>query len=176
MRLSAAMGRVLHPQPLWKQVSEAWSSYYPLTSLDPEQRRLFELLDRTIPELVEVLISHRPASLRGQSVREALDLDEFRPARLSDLVARWRMRPAEMYEVRPLLAFAAIGQGRAEAKVTPEEESAILAKLLTHWALRSTLDAAAGCAARPATAVHEWTCRKKRIEPKPTMRTMSWTA
>lgn len=176
VRLSAAIGRVLHPQPLWKRVSETWSSYYPLESLDPEQRRLFELLDRTIPELVELLINHRPALLRGHSVREALDLDEFRPARLSELVARWRIRPAGMYEVRPLLAFAAIGQGRAEAKVTPEEESAVLAKLLTHWALRSTLDAAAGCAAGSAAAQHECACRSKRIEPKSKMRTMSWTA
>ena len=52
-----------------------------------------------------------------------------------------------MYRARPIVAFATIGQGRADGKITPEEESTVLGKLLTHWALTSTLEAAAGCAA-----------------------------
>ena len=62
------------------------------------------------------------------------------------LLARWRTAPEEMYRTRPIVAFAAIGQGRADDRISPEEESVVLGKLLTHWALRSTLQAAAGCA------------------------------
>ena len=72
--------------------------------------------------------------------------------RALEKLRRWARQgtvPQEMYEASPVLAFAAIGQGRADGRITPEEESAILGKLLTHWALKSTLQALAGCAARP---------------------------
>jgi hypothetical protein len=44
------------------------------------------------------------------------------------------------------VVFAAIGQGRVDGRITPEEESVVIGKLLSHWALWSTLQAAAGCA------------------------------
>jgi 4-hydroxy-3-methylbut-2-en-1-yl diphosphate synthase IspG/GcpE len=43
------------------------------------------------------------------------------------------------------VTFAALGQGRADGKLTPEEESAVITKLLTYWALQSTLFVTAGC-------------------------------
>jgi hypothetical protein len=112
---------------------------------------MLQLLERTLPRLVQLLIEHRPVSLRGSTIPEALDLDERQPARLRAVLARWRKMPKDMYQARPTLCFAVIGQGRADGCINPEEESAITGKLLAHWALRSTLDAAAGCALRPAT-------------------------
>jgi hypothetical protein len=99
-----------------------------------------------MPALVTLLVHHRPPTLRGRSLVQALNTQEVHPLRLTALLARWRDRPQEMYEARPIVAFAAIGQGRAEGAITPEEESTVLGKLLTHWALQSTLDAMAGCA------------------------------
>jgi len=110
------------------------------------QRDVFTLLERTIPTLVGTLIHHRPAALRGRSLVEALDTDELQPSRLRGLLQGWRRSPQHMYRTRPIVVFAAIGQGRVEGKITPEEESAVIGKLLTHWALWSTLQAAAGCA------------------------------
>ena len=43
-----------------------------------------------------------------------------------------------------------IGQARADGRITPEDESALLSKLLTHWALRATLNMSEICAATPA--------------------------
>jgi hypothetical protein len=54
-----------------------------------------------------------------------------------------------MGKAQPSLVFAVVGQAKIEGKLDPEEESQILAKLLTQWALRSTLDIAASCAALP---------------------------
>jgi hypothetical protein len=51
-----------------------------------------------------------------------------------------------MYEASPALVFAVLGQARADGRLSPEDESALLAKLLTHWALASTLAGAARCA------------------------------
>ncbi len=146
VKLSAALGRAFYPQEAWNRLSELWESYYPLEGAGAQQRDVLMLLERTIPELVSVLIHHRPAALRGRSLREALDTDELQPARLRALLSRWRQAPQDMYRTRPIVVFAAIGQGRVDGKITPEEESAVIGKLLTHWAVWSTLQAAAGCA------------------------------
>jgi hypothetical protein len=145
VKLSAAIGDALYPQPAWRRLSEVWESYYPLDAAGSEQAALLRLLESTIPQLVSILVNHRPAALRGKSLREALDLEDLRPARLRTLIDRWRAAPAEMYQARPIVVFAVIGQGRADARVSPEEESTVLGKVLTHWALRSTLQAAAAC-------------------------------
>jgi hypothetical protein len=149
VKLSAALGQALYPQPHWQRLIRLWESFYPLEGLDPERMRLFTMLDRTIPALVAVLINHRLAALRGRLLTEVLELDERRPSRLRMLLARWRVAPEEMYRSRPTVVLAAIGQGRAEGTITPEEESTVLGKLLTHWALQSTLLASASCGALP---------------------------
>ncbi len=58
-----------------------------------------------------------------------------------------------MYRASPTLVFAVIGQAKMEGTMSPEEESTTVAKLLTHWALRSTLDTSAFCAAMPKMRV-----------------------
>jgi hypothetical protein len=146
VRLSAAIGQALYPQPAWNRLAELWQSYYPLAGVADEQRSLFLQLERTIPELVSLLIGHRPAALRGRSLKEALDTDELQPSALRAHLEHWRQSPQEMYRSRPIVVFAAIGQGRIDGKISPEEESTVIGKLLSHWALWSTLQAAAGCA------------------------------
>lgn len=152
VQVSAALGDALYSHWIWKRLSDAWDSYYPLDAADREQSEMLTLLRRTIPELVRIIIGHRPPALLGASLREALDLDELGPPRLRSLLKRWRSAPWEMYETRPIVVFAAIGQGRAEAQISPEEESVVLGKVLTHWALQSTLRAAAACANGPPVA------------------------
>ncbi len=146
VKLSAALGQAFYPQPGWKRLMELWESYYPRTGAAPQQREVLELLERTIPELVNLLVNHRPPALQGRSLREALDTHALQPARLRALLSHWRRAPQHMYRTRPIVVFAAIGQGRVDGQITPEEESAVIGKLLSHWALWSTLQAAAGCA------------------------------
>ena len=50
-----------------------------------------------------------------------------------------------MYRTRAIVTFAALGQGRADGKLTPEEESVVITKLLTYRALQSTLFVTASC-------------------------------
>lgn len=155
VKLSSAIGHALYPQPVWQRLSALWESYYPTQGLHEEKRRILGMLVQTMPALVAVLVNHRPPALRGHSLVQALNTAELHPLRLKALLATWRERPREMYEARPIVAFAAIGQGRAEGTITPEEESTVLDKLLTHWALQSTLHAVAGCA---AAARHHCAC------------------
>ena len=66
----------------------------------------------------------------------------------------WR-DPALRWSAGCLLAslvFAVIGQAKADGQITPEEESGLLASLLTHWALRRTLATQANYVTHPALA------------------------
>ena len=66
---------------------------------------------------------------------------ERQPDRLAALLPKsGSVRRAGCSTAPPTLAFAVIGQARAEGKISPEEESRLLADLLTYWALRGTLD------------------------------------
>jgi hypothetical protein len=145
VKLSAALGQAFYPQPAWERLERLWESYYPVDGLDPSRRATFAQLERSIPALVQLLVNHRPPSLGGASLIEALDLDELMPARLQTLLHYWRRSPQHMYRMRPIVAFAAIGQGRADGRITPEEESTVIGKLLSYWALASTLQAADRC-------------------------------
>jgi hypothetical protein len=147
VKLSCAMGRALFPHPQWDQVVELWEALYPPDDLDGEQRRTLAMLEATIPRFVEALVAHRPASLKGRSLREVMPIAERQPAALSALFRAWRRSPARMFHERPTLVFAVLGQARADGQLSPEDESRAMSALLTHWALHTALQVSADCAA-----------------------------
>jgi len=149
VKLSCAMGKALYPHPQWDRLAGLWESFYPRAGLDVERRKLLALLEATIPRFVGVLIGHRPKSLRGKSLGEILAAADRQPARLAAVYRTWRVAPRRLRSVPPTLVFAAIGQAKADGRITPEEESRLLADLLTYWAMRSTLNTSEICAARP---------------------------
>ena len=143
VKLSCAIGRALYPHPQWNTLANLWESYYPLVGLDEERHRLLLSLEASMPGFVAVLVNHRPRALRGASLLEAMAADERQPVRLVAHYRSWRTAPARMLTVPPALAFAVLGQARADGQMSPEEESRILANLLTYWALHSTLETSA---------------------------------
>jgi len=140
VKLSCAIGRALYPHPQWDRLANLWESFYPLVGLDNEPRRLLVNLEAGMPGFVEALVNHRPAALRGASLLEAMAVEERQPERLAAYYRSWRTSPARMWATPPALAFAVIGQARADGQMSPEEESSMLANLLTYWAVRSTLE------------------------------------
>jgi hypothetical protein len=149
VRLSCAMGRELFPDPQWDTLENIWLSYYPPTGLDAGKRDTIALLEKTMPGLATLIAHHRPKSLKGASLKEALQTDERQPVRLSEFFQSWRASPALMYEASPTIVFAVIGQARAEGLINPEAEGQIFSRMLNYWALRDTLDTAVNCA-KPA--------------------------
>jgi hypothetical protein len=152
VQLSCAMGQVLYPHPQWRRLSQLWESFYPLAGLPPALRKLVRELQASMPMLARLLARHRPAALRGSPLAEALGVRQRQPRRLALLFSLWRRAPQQLYDAAPSLVFAVIGQARADGRLDPEEESVLLARLLTHWALRSTLDTgrrSAACAVVP---------------------------
>lgn len=130
VKLSCAIGEALYPHPQWQRIGRMWESFYPLESLDAERRGLIDRIEAAIPEFVTLLADHRPASLHGESLREVMDLEARRPRRLAALFADWTRTPARMYRAPPALTFAVLGQARVEGKLSPEDESRLLTKLL----------------------------------------------
>jgi len=151
VKLSCAMGEALYPHPQWQRLAALWEAFYPPRGLDPESLRLLERLQAILPAFVTVLIEHRPAALRGKTLTQVLQVDERQPARLMALYRLWCRAPERMYSAPPSLAFAVIGQARSDSRLSPEDESVLLGKLLTYWALASTLDTSLACAATAGT-------------------------
>jgi hypothetical protein len=149
VKLSAAIGDALYPHPQWRRLSATWDSFYPPGGLTKDARGLLEQLLVTLPGFVALLINHRPRSLRGRSLQEVMNTSERQPAQLGALFQRWLARPPETYRASPSMAFAVIGQARADARLSPEDEITLLSKLLTFWALRATLNMSEMCAAVP---------------------------
>ncbi|MDM0018910.1 hypothetical protein [Variovorax saccharolyticus] len=152
VRLSCAMGQAMYPHPQWARLAALWDAYYPLDGLDSGTRRLFDELLAAMPGFVGLLVDHRPRSLRGRSLKEALGVADRQPAQLAATFRTWRGAPAALYRAPPTLVFAVLGQARANGQITPEEESHLFAKLLTHWALRGALRGATTCAGATADA------------------------
>jgi hypothetical protein len=149
VKLSCAMGEALYPHPQWKRLAAMWEAFYPTQGLDAESLQLLQRLQDIVPAFVSVLVEHRPATLRGRTLAQVLGTHQRRPARLALLYRLWCRLPALMYAAPPSLVFAVIGQARCDALLSPEDESLLLGKLLTHWALTSTLDTSSTCAAAP---------------------------
>lgn len=149
VKLSCVIGDTLYPHPQWRRLANLWESYYPVSELDAERKALLSRLEAAMPEFAALLANHRPASLRGRSLREVMEVEQRKPEQLAKLFQKWENAPAQMYRAPPSLVFAALGQAKADGKLNPEDESDLLAKLLSYWAMRSTLDTSASCAALP---------------------------
>jgi hypothetical protein len=139
VKLSCAIGEALYPHPQWARLAALWESFYPLQGLDGERRQLLAILQAAMPGFVSLLVNHRPRALRGKSLGEVMETRQRQPAILSSYWRSWRGSLAPMRNVSPSLAFAVIGQAKADGQITPEQESRLLARLLTHWALQGAI-------------------------------------
>ena len=143
VKLSCAIGNALFPNPQWNRIAEMWEAFYPLMDLKPETAELMNELGRSIPAFVTLLVNHRPASLRGATLSEVMATGRRQPAQLSAYFNRWRESPDEMRRAPPTLVFAVLGQARMDNVLSPEEESRMVAYLLTFWALENALPSSA---------------------------------
>jgi hypothetical protein len=145
VKLSCAIGAAIYPHPQWQQLADLWESLYPKTGLDTQRLTLINNIEKCIPEFVELLVNHRPQKLRGLSLIEALGTEQRTPSRLAGHFDHWQHEPKVMFRSNPVMAFAVLGQARFEGRLSPEQESALLTKLLRHWALRKNLKTAEIC-------------------------------
>lgn len=140
--LSCAIGDRFYPDPQWGRLAATWRAMYPLDGLRPELAETIAELRATMPDLVEVIVGHRPARLRGRSLGEVLRNPDIRRTALLRHYWSWQADPGRMATAPPTLAFAVLGQARAAGLLSPERESRTLRKLIGTWAVTSTLETA----------------------------------
>jgi hypothetical protein len=142
VKLSCQIGKTLYPHPQWDQLAAIWNALYPTTDLAVEKRKFLGSLEGGLPEFTRVLLNHRPKTLRGRSLAQVMDSAPRQPARLKALFGQWSSDPEQMYHTSPSLAFAVIGQAKRDGRLTSRAENRMLTRLLTHWALKSSVDSA----------------------------------
>jgi hypothetical protein len=153
VHLSCAFGDSLYPSPQWRQLAQVWTSFYPVGRLPADRVRVIRALLATMPTFVGLVLGHRPAALRGRSLGEVLRMEDRSPDRLLRRYEAWKVDPSAIRRTRPALAFAVVGQARARGLLTPEGEDRLLGRLISHWALQSTLEANARLARLSAAGV-----------------------
>ncbi len=148
--LSCSLGDRLYPHPQWRQLAATWQQLYPLDRLRPELRAIIADLRASMPELVALLVEHRPERLRGWAVGEVLRNPELDPPALLRRFAAWQTRGRRMASEPPTVAFAVLGQARAAGRLSPERESRLLRRLIASWAVESSLRTAEATTRSPA--------------------------
>jgi len=144
VKLSCALGRAIYPHPQWDRLAALWEDFYPPLGLRPDTEHLLRGLEARLPELVELLTTHQPPSLGGEALIDVLDADRRQPRQLRACYERWQRDPVSRLRTAPTLVFAALGQQRSDGLIGADEESETLAKMLTHWAVTSTLEQRGG--------------------------------
>lgn len=148
VKASCAFGNLLYPDPQWGHLAEIWHALYPLQAVDPAVLDLLARCAAKLGDLAELIAEHRPATLRGDALGDVLASEALRPARLRAQLATWRARPELVERATPCHVFAVIGQARADGRLSPEAEARALSRLLSYWALKSSLETTAQCQPR----------------------------
>jgi hypothetical protein len=149
--LSAVLGEMVYPDPQWQRLRTLWGAYYPPRRQSLRRRRELHELQATMPAFARLLLSHQPASLHGHRVGEVVGCRDRTPAALRSAWRGWRADRRRAFDTAPSRALAVIGQARADAQISAPREARLVGQLLTHWALRSTLDIADICAVTTGT-------------------------
>jgi hypothetical protein len=146
VKVSAAIGARLYPHRQWAAIERLWEELYPRALAPSGSLAVIADLEPTIPALADLLAGLRPRALQGMTLADALRSPLRTPEALAAWYERWLERPALSRTVPPTLFLAALGQARLQGRLSPEEETEEVARLLTYWAMRSTLDVAAASA------------------------------
>jgi hypothetical protein len=166
--LSCAVGDRLYPHSQWRHLAATFRQLYPLAGLRPELRRTIAALRATMPELVSLLVGHRPERLRGWSTGEVFRNPELDPTTLLRRFEGWRARPSRMQGEPPTMVFAVLGQARASGRLSPERESRLLRRLIAFWAVESSLATAEATTRSPAPMfVGQPTIWNRSLRPTP---------
>jgi len=137
VKISLAFGQVLYPDAQWKRLENFWNNAYPTHKLPANKQALLQLIEASIPAFVELVIQHRPAKLQGKTLASVFPLAARQPQQLRQLQREWKKTPQAIQKARPALVFAVLGQARADHRITPEEESGLLKRVLMEWAGKS---------------------------------------
>ncbi|NOT00466.1 MAG: hypothetical protein HOP29_07540 [Phycisphaerales bacterium] len=141
VKLSAAFGKAMFPDPQWDRLAAIWESFYPLDSNRVAHAPLLRELDATLPAFVRRILDFRPLRLGGARLGDAFPLSDRSPAQLRRLWTAHRRGDDVFARLAPTVALAVVGQARCDGVVGASAEAGLLRRLLRYWALRDTVRA-----------------------------------
>lgn len=134
VKISIAFGRMLYPDPQWDALEQQWGSLYPTAELPPQKQAMIRQLEQTLPQFVRLVAEHRSKTI-PTTLLAIFPYRQRQPDQLRALYTQWRANPKQMVAAAPSLAFAVIGQAKADGLLSAPQESKLLMRLLTGWAL-----------------------------------------
>ena len=76
VKLSCAIGQALYPDPQWGAIAALWDRLYPVGGQDEDRAQVIAALESAVTPFASLLVRHRPPSLRGQRLQEAVVIPE----------------------------------------------------------------------------------------------------
>lgn len=139
VKLSCAMGRVLYPDHQWDVVERAWEALYPFQSAPDAVRPALKTVAGLLPAFAQLIAGHVNGKTRGRPLGAVAASPMSSPARLRALGEQARNNWTAIDNLRPTVAVATLGQQRFSGRMAPRAEGQLLQRLLSRWAIRSTL-------------------------------------
>jgi hypothetical protein len=136
VKLSCAFGKALYPHPQWDAIWQMWQTFYPIDALPADKKALLAILDAEEKKFVELVLTHRPAALKGQQVSQVFPYPQRQPAMLQQMYSSWLADNQLMDKVSPTLVFAAMGQAKYDQAINAIEENRLLTQQLRNWAFK----------------------------------------
>ena len=134
VHLSIGFGEKLYPCRQWEELKALWNKLYPLR-LAGENADVYRQLFDLLPEFVDLLIHHRSSKLGDHKLRDIFPIEARQPRRLRALFQNWKRNPNLLKTKKPALAFAILGQARADDQLNPDQEYQTLERLFQYWAM-----------------------------------------
>ena len=135
VKISLALGQALFPDPQWAALNQQWNDLYPTNELSADKQTLIRRLEAVLPVFADLVLSHRPKSLRGQRVADIFPTAGRWPEQLRAHYDLWQEHPYQREHCAPSLVFAVVGQAKADGRISTSDEARILSHMLERWAL-----------------------------------------
>lgn len=130
--ISIAFGERLYPDPQWARIRALWMNLYPLEGRNAEVMEAIRQVTASLPAFTSLVIGHKNQRTQNKPLAELFPVSRRQPAALRAM----HQAGKSLENLPPSLAFAIIGQARADGLMDQAEESKLLSDLLITWARR----------------------------------------
>ncbi|MBC7888368.1 MAG: hypothetical protein H7Z13_10810 [Ferruginibacter sp.] len=134
VKLSCAFGKALYPHSQWNRIWQLWQLFYPTDDLPEEKIALLKALDEEEENFVQLVLRHKPHSLKGKQTVDILPFLKRQPAQLQRFFQQWKLDTSLIESAPPTLVFAVLGQAKFDQAINAGEENSLLTQQLRNWA------------------------------------------
>lgn len=135
-KICLKIGDALYPHPQWEAWAARWERMYPPPAHIRGDANLLQILEAQTAPFLDYFLEFRPRSLQGRPLGRLLRKSRRTPDRLREDFVRYQSRPDMLERLRPTHALAVLGQAFADNRISAENDSRAVRRLLSFWALQ----------------------------------------